>query len=207
MALKFTDTDTDIDTGNRVFLYRRGRLTTVLGAVMLLALSACGGSSGSGTASLAPNASLVAYKVLDIMPKASGALDVTTSMRYLALGAPGLADPVTEATTLFKLVANLFGATPKDPHCNYTGTMNGTSAAAPTVSGILALMLEVNPQLSWQDVGFIVPQGQQRLLFHANAFHGDRLGDGYTIKTTCIKPEGGVAGKLDFSLAVTSFSL
>ncbi|MBK7655965.1 MAG: S8 family serine peptidase [Betaproteobacteria bacterium] len=57
---------------------------------------------------------------------------------------------------LFKLIADLFG-TPgsKDVNCNYTGTMNGTSAAAPSVSGVTALMLEANPQLTWQDVGYI----------------------------------------------------
>lgn len=40
-----------------------------------------------------------------------------------------------------KIVADLFGANPKDPNCNYTGRMNGTSAAAPSVSGVAALIL------------------------------------------------------------------
>lgn len=39
---------------------------------------------------------------------------------------------------------------------NYTYTMNGTSAAAPEVAGIIALMLEANPSLTWRDVRTIL---------------------------------------------------
>jgi subtilisin family serine protease len=35
---------------------------------------------------------------------------------------------------------------------DYTSRMNGTSAAAPVVSGVIALMLQANPNLSWRDV-------------------------------------------------------
>lgn len=35
---------------------------------------------------------------------------------------------------------------------DYTSGFNGTSAAAPMVSGVIALMLEANPNLSWRDV-------------------------------------------------------
>jgi hypothetical protein len=40
--------------------------------------------------------------------------------------------------------------------CQYTAIMNGTSSAAPMVSGIVALMLEANPQLTWRDVKHIL---------------------------------------------------
>jgi len=36
--------------------------------------------------------------------------------------------------------------------CNYTNTMNGTSSATPLVSGVIALMLGVQPELTWREV-------------------------------------------------------
>ncbi|HYO26464.1 MAG TPA: S8 family serine peptidase, partial [Lacipirellulaceae bacterium] len=38
------------------------------------------------------------------------------------------------------------------PNTDYTSRYNGTSAAAAMVSGVVALMLEANPNLSWRDV-------------------------------------------------------
>lgn len=62
------------------------------------------------------------------------------------------------------LIADLFGETgSKDPNCNYTGTMNGTSAAAPSVSGVAALILEANPKLTWQDVGYIMAKTAKKV--------------------------------------------
>ena len=40
--------------------------------------------------------------------------------------------------------------------CNYHSTFNGTSSAAPNVSGVVALMLEKNPNLTWRDVRHIL---------------------------------------------------
>ena len=45
---------------------------------------------------------------------------------------------------------------PENPDCNYTSTFNGTSSAAPTVSGVIALMLEANSNLTWRDVKHIL---------------------------------------------------
>lgn len=43
-----------------------------------------------------------------------------------------------------------------DKSCNYTANMNGTSSAAPMVSGVAALMLQVNPNLTARDVKYIL---------------------------------------------------
>jgi subtilisin-like proprotein convertase family protein len=40
--------------------------------------------------------------------------------------------------------------------CNYTNTMNGTSSAAPVTVGVIALILEANPALTWRDVKHIL---------------------------------------------------
>ncbi|MFM0337643.1 S8 family serine peptidase [Paraburkholderia fungorum] len=50
-----------------------------------------------------------------------------------------------------------------NPSCNYTSTFNGTSAAAPMVSGVVALMLGVNPNLTWRDVRFILMKTARRV--------------------------------------------
>jgi subtilisin-like proprotein convertase family protein len=45
-------------------------------------------------------------------------------------------------------------ADPVDP--DYTSEFGGTSAATPTVAGVVALMLEANPNLGWRDVANIL---------------------------------------------------
>jgi subtilisin family serine protease/subtilisin-like proprotein convertase family protein len=40
--------------------------------------------------------------------------------------------------------------------CNYTNGMNGTSSATPVTVGVIALILEANPALTWRDVKHIL---------------------------------------------------
>ena len=47
--------------------------------------------------------------------------------------------------------------------CNYTSTFNGTSASAPMVSGVVALMLEANPELTWRDVKHILASSARQV--------------------------------------------
>ncbi|WP_172839446.1 S8 family serine peptidase [Tateyamaria omphalii] len=53
---------------------------------------------------------------------------------------------------------------------NYTGSFNGTSAAAPMVSGVIALMLEANSELGWRDV--------QEILAYSARHVGTAIGSG-----------------------------
>ncbi len=47
------------------------------------------------------------------------------------------------------------GAAP-NTSCNYTNQMNGTSSATPMTAGVIALILEANPALTWRDVKHIL---------------------------------------------------
>lgn len=48
------------------------------------------------------------------------------------------------------------GSSSLNSNCDYTSTMNGTSSAAPVLSGVIALILEANPTLTWRDVKHIL---------------------------------------------------
>jgi subtilisin family serine protease len=43
-----------------------------------------------------------------------------------------------------------------NPSCNYANTFNGTSAAAPSLSGAIALLLDARPTLTWREVKYIL---------------------------------------------------
>lgn len=45
---------------------------------------------------------------------------------------------------------------------NYTRCLNGTSAAAPMVAGVAALVLQVRPELSWRDLKLILAESARR---------------------------------------------
>ena len=103
-----------------------------------------------------------------------------------AANRPGLLAELGTAIT--QLIADLFGdASSKDVGCNYTGQFNGTSAAAPTVSGIAALLLEANPQLTWQDVGFILAKTARKV--------DDTIASG--ARAVTFTPTSGTAQNLD----------
>ena len=44
------------------------------------------------------------------------------------------------------------------PNINYTNDFAGTSAATPNVAGVIALMLQANPELGWRDVRHVLAQ-------------------------------------------------
>lgn len=48
------------------------------------------------------------------------------------------------------------GVSALNTNCKYTSELQGTSFAAPVVSGVVALMLQTNPNLSWRDIKYIL---------------------------------------------------
>lgn len=57
----------------------------------------------------------------------------------------------SSATTSFEK-----GTNSENASCNYTSTFNGTSSAAPVLSGVIALLLEANPALTWREVKYVL---------------------------------------------------
>ena len=47
--------------------------------------------------------------------------------------------------------------------CNYTNGMNGTSSATPVTAGVIALILEANPALTWRDVKHILARTARQI--------------------------------------------
>ncbi len=61
------------------------------------------------------------------------------------------------------------GSLSNNTNCNYTSIMNGTSSAAPTLSGVVALILEANPDLSWRDVKHILMRTADKIQYSNSA--------------------------------------
>lgn len=60
-------------------------------------------------------------------------------------------DPEVDTITDFLTGKTTRNGKAENPNCHY-GYMNGTSAGAPTISGVVALMLSANPNLTWRDI-------------------------------------------------------
>lgn len=41
-------------------------------------------------------------------------------------------------------------------NCNYTAAFSGTSAAAPMASGVVALLMQANPNLTWREIKYVL---------------------------------------------------
>lgn len=67
--------------------------------------------------------------------------------------------------------ANAFnrGSSALNSNCNYTNIMNGTSAATPTLAGIIALILDANPDLTWREVKDILVKTAEKVKYVTSA--------------------------------------
>ena len=103
-----------------------------------------------------------------------------------------------------------------NPNCNYTATFNGTSSAAPVLSGAIALILAENSVLTWRDVRHILITTAQEIPATAN--HGEVVvslttGGSYTVADSWVTNGAGHKfhnwygfGQLDVDAAVTAAS-
>lgn len=91
----------------------------------------------------------------------------------------------------------------KNPNCSY-GQMNGTSAAAPTVTGVVALMMSANPNLGWRDVREILRKTARPInLDYGNKGYRNRqvtltLSPSITDQTSSELVDGATAARLDY---------
>ena len=78
---------------------------------------------------------------------------------------------------------------PGDDHGNYTNNFGGTSSACPGVAGIAALILAVNPALTWQQVKSLIRQSCVRI----DVPNGDYNSDGHSPFYGYGRPDAGRA--------------
>ena len=58
---------------------------------------------------------------------------------------------------------NLASQTEVNPHRDYTSLFNGTSSAAPNLAGVIAILLDAEPELTWRDVKHVLASTARRV--------------------------------------------
>src|SRR6266853_226846 len=109
-------------------------------------VSAPGGEFGKNAALLAPG----------FPPEAVEPAMVTTDQSGCTIG--------TSTTPNIRNNGSTFnnGGAP-NTSCNYTNQMNGTSSATPVTAGVIALILEANPALTWRDVQHLLARTARQI--------------------------------------------
>jgi subtilisin family serine protease len=109
--------------------------------------------------------------------------------------------PSEDWQTQFRLGGSAINVA-KNSNCNYSH-MNGTSASAPTITGVVALMLSANPNLSWRDVRHILATTSKQI----DSGYGSRDGRNkqinlsdftFTDNTSTALTDGASATRLDY---------
>lgn len=73
----------------------------------------------------------------------------------------GFSTSAATANNFLKGITTLSGVA-QNANCDY-GMLNGTSAATPAVAGVVALMLQANPNLTWRDVREILRASSRKI--------------------------------------------
>jgi PKD repeat protein len=108
-------------------------------------ISAPAGEFGLNSGYVAGLSNPAAYLPAIITTARDGCANATYPPSYTEFAAPNGVNPLDANG------ANLLAA-----DCQYTATMNGTSAATPMVTAVIALMLQANPELSVRDIKYIL---------------------------------------------------
>ena len=58
---------------------------------------------------------------------------------------------------------NLASETEVNPHRDYTSRFNGTSSAAPNLAGVIAILLDAEPELTWRDIKHVLATTARRV--------------------------------------------
>ncbi len=128
-----------------------------------------GGNGGSATA-VADNSNYDGY-ANSIYTIAVGAFDSQSKRSYysepganLVVTAPSSgSSPALGITTVDRTGTSGYNTSSTAAGGDYTNDFGGTSSATPTVSGIVALMLQANPNLGWRDVQEILMRSARKV--------------------------------------------
>jgi subtilisin family serine protease len=110
-------------------------------------------------------------------------------------------DPNDRATTQFQLGGSDINVA-KNVNCNYSH-MNGTSSSAPTITGVVALMLSANPNLTWRDVRHILATTSRQIdSGYGSAYQRNEqinlAGYTFTGSTSSALTDGASTARLDY---------
>ena len=73
------------------------------------------------------------------------------------------------------------GSDPLNYNCNYTSNMNGTSSAAPVLSGVIALIMQANPLLTIRDIKHILASTSDKVDYSLTDVLEHPLGSTYEL--------------------------
>jgi subtilisin family serine protease len=110
-------------------------------------------------------------------------------------------DPNDRASTQFQLGGSDINVA-KNVNCNYSH-MNGTSSSAPTITGVVALMLSANPNLTWRDVRHILATTSRQIdSGYGSAYQRNEqinlVGYTFTGSTSSALTDGASTARLDY---------
>ncbi len=135
-------------------LNAKGQASSYGSAGSVVWVTGMGGESGSG-GRYGEQSGLSAAEIAGDRT-GNGPTLFTTDIRGCAEGSSQTRNP-TPPTDFMRGVSERVPGVKDNPNCDYSA-MSGTSAATPTISGVVALMLSANPELSWRDVRDILRQ-------------------------------------------------